>query len=210
MKTIPRELQKPNTNSSFHRELRKGLFLSEIQKKVLIGSVMGDGCLIANSSGTNYRLQIEHCSKQKDYVWWKYEIFKNFVLSPPRYQPRTDSWRFRTMSHVVFSDFHALFYRKGKKILPDKIDFLADALVDAVWFMDDGGRLGKGCLLNIQNFTDREAVCLQNFFQKGLNISVTLQRNKGHFRLYIPVNQRDIWVYLLGDNLRKEFRYKVL
>lgn len=210
MKTIPRELQKPNTNSSFHRELRKRLSLSDLQKKVLIGSLMGDGCLIANSSNTNYRLQIEHCSKQKEYVWWKYEIFKDFVLAPPAYHQRTDSWQFRTLSHSELSDFHTLFYQKGKKILPKNIDSLTDSLVSAVWFMDDGGKLGKGCLLNIQNFTDKESLRLKTFFERRLKMPVTLQRNKGHFRLYIPVGQRDKWVDLLSDNLREEFQYKVL
>lgn len=171
---------------------------------------MGDGCLIANSSNTNYRLQIEHCSKQKEYVWWKYEIFKDFVLTQPIYHQRTDSWKFRTLSHSELSDFHMLFYQKRKKILPRNIDFLTNPLVNAVWFMDDGGRLGKGCLLNIQNFTDKESFRLKAFFKRRLGIPVTLQRNKGHFRLYIPVGQRDKWVYLLGDNLRKEFQYKVL
>jgi len=166
--------------------------------------------LIANSSNTNYRLQIEHCSKQKDYVWWKYEIFKDFVLSPPKYQQRTDSWKFRTMSHVELSVFHMMFYQKGRKILPRNIDFLGDALVNAVWFMDDGGKLGKGCLLNIQNFTDSEAFRLRDFFKRRFIMSVTLQRNKGHFRLYIPVSQHAKWIDLLGNNLRDEFRYKVL
>ena len=209
MTVIPRELRKPNTNSAFHRALRESLFLSDIQKKLLLGSLMGDGCLIVNSSGTNYRLQVEHCAKQKDYVVWKYNVFKNFVLSKPAYQPRTCSWKFRTLSHIQFSEYHDMFYTQGRKILPENLDFLEDPLVCAVWFMDDGGKLGNGCLLNIQNFTDAEAYRLRVFFHEKFKISATLQRNKGHFRLYIPKHKRFLWDNFLGGNLREEFRYKI-
>ena len=62
---------------------------------------MGDGCLIENSSRTNYRLQIEHSQKQRDYVFWLYEIFKNFVLSPPKYLAATNSWKFRNTQNFT-------------------------------------------------------------------------------------------------------------
>ena len=91
MKRTPWEVRKVNSNSHFHRELRKSLSLSAVQKSALLGSLLGDGCLITNPSMTNYRLQIEQSDKQKEYIFWKYEIFKNFVLSPPKYLPRTNS-----------------------------------------------------------------------------------------------------------------------
>ena len=209
MKTIPRELLSPNTNSSFHRELRKTLSLNELQVKVLLGSLMGDGCLIENSSQSNYRFQTEHCDKQKNYVFWKYEIFKDFVLTPPRFHERTKSWKFRTISHHQFAHYHNLFYVDRKKILPKSLSFLRDPLTTAVWFMDDGGKSGSGCLLNTQNFTDDEALRLLAFFRKELKIPVTLQRNHWGYRLYIPSSHRLQWKEFLSDNLREEFLYKI-
>lgn len=209
METIPRELLSPNTNSAFHQELRRTLSPSNIQVKVLLGSLMGDGCLIENSSKSNYRYQTEHCNKQKDYVYWKYEIFKNFVLTPPRSHERTKSWKFRTVSHTQFQHYHNMFYRDGKKILPNDLSFLKDPLTAAVWFMDDGGRSKSGCLINTQNFTDDEALRMLEFFRKELKISANLQRNYWGYRLYIPSNYRLGWKKFLGDNLRGEFLYKL-
>lgn len=209
MKTIPRELFSPNTNSSFHRELRKTLSLSELQVRVLLGSLMGDGCLIENSSQSNYRFQTEHCDKQKSYVQWKYEIFKNFVLTPPQWHQKSKSWKFRTISHSQFMYYHTMFYADRKKILPQDLSFLKDPLISAVWFMDDGGRSDNGCLLNIQNFTDDEALRLLAFFRKELKIHVTLQRNYWGYRLYIPSSYLFLWKEFLNDNLRKEFLYKI-
>ncbi len=210
MAVTPRELRKPNTNSSFHRELRKSLSLNNLQKEVLFGSLMGDGCLIANSSQTNYRLQIEHSNRQKAYVFWKYEIFKNFVLTPPKYLKLTRSWKFRTISHPELSDYHKVFYENRRKILPTDITFLSNPLTSAIWFMDDGGRLGNsGCLLNIQNFTDEEAYRLRHFFRETFAIPATLQRNKRRFRLYIPSAYKLKWADHIGNYLRSEFRYKI-
>ena len=209
MKTIPRELQNLNTNSAFLREFKAALSLSEIQRKVLLGSMMGDGCLIENSSKSNYRFQTEHCDKQKSYVYWKYDIFKNFVLTPPGFHQKTKSWRFRTISHSQFAHYHKMFYSEGKKILPKDLSFLKDPLTAAVWFMDDGGRSAGGCLLNTQNFTDDEALRLLAFFRKEFKIPVTLQRNHWRYRLYIPSSHRLRWKDFLSNNMREEFLYKL-
>lgn len=209
MKTIPRELQNLNTNSGFLRELRQSLSLSEIQKKVLFGSLMGDGCLIENSSKSSYRFQTEHCDKQKNYVYWKYEVFKNFVLTSPVFRQRTKSWKFRTISHSEFAYYHNIFYADRKKILPKDLFFLKDPLTFAVWFMDDGGKSASGCLLNTQNFTDDEALRLLEFFRKEFKIPATLHRNYWGYRLYIPSSHRLWWKEFLGNNLREEFLYKI-
>ena len=209
MKTTPRELRNLNTNSAFLHELKQSLSLSEIQRKVLLGSLMGDGCLIENSSQSNYRFQVEHCDKQKAYVFWKYEIFKNFVLTPPTFRPDTKSWKFRTFSHNEFSRYHRVFYHERRKMLPESLEFLADPLICAVWFMDDGGSSRSGCLINTQNFTDGEVMRLKNFFQSEIDIPSILQRNKGRFRLYIPAAYLVKWRNFLGSNIREEFEYKL-
>jgi len=38
------------------RDLQKNLTLTEIQKEVLMGTLLGDGCLARNISGKNSRL----------------------------------------------------------------------------------------------------------------------------------------------------------
>jgi len=69
MKVIPREVvkRKPITWSLEIRKLQKELILNSFQKKVLIGTILGDGCLTPNAYGKNYRLQIEQAAKEKKY-----------------------------------------------------------------------------------------------------------------------------------------------
>lgn len=211
MTVIPRELPIPNirTNSRYLRELRKTLLLSEVQRSVVYGTLLGDGCLIPTANKMSYRLQIEHSDRQREYVFWKYKILKEFVVTPPKYIASVGSWKFRTISHEAFGSLRKVFYRDAVKILPRDIDFLEDPLTLAVWFMDDGGWHGSGCLINIQNFTDFEAHRLQRFFENRFGITTTLHRNHGRYRLYIPSRYREEWGGIIKDYLREEFRYKI-
>lgn len=211
MTAIPREVRIVNTNSRFHRELRKSLSLSDIQKKVLSGALMGDGCLIENSSQTNYRLQIEHSDKQKEYVLWLYEIFKNFVLSPPKYLISTRSWKFRTVSHQCFLPFQKSFYRNGKKILPENLSFLIDSLALAVWYMDDGClEKKKGYILNTQNFTYVENRRLIKFLANSFDLPyLSLHRDRKYFRLFIRKRSMVEFRNILESNIHPTMRYKI-
>lgn len=55
--------------------------LSEEQKQVILGCLLGDGYM---RKKTNAHLQITHSVKQSEYVDWKYKIFKDLVLTPPK------------------------------------------------------------------------------------------------------------------------------
>src|SRR3989344_4471068 len=110
---IPREARRI-TYSTNIRE-RKRIVLSEEQKAVIVGSILGDAHLEANWSKTNYRLGIRHSVDQKEYVQWLYEILKPLVLTPPQYYERTRSTWFRTISHHELSEWQQIFYRAGKK-----------------------------------------------------------------------------------------------
>lgn len=72
--------------------LRERLSLNSLQRSVLVGALLGDGALIPTSSGhTDAKLQIEHKAAHRDYVLWTYEIFKEWVLTPPFWRVFTNS-----------------------------------------------------------------------------------------------------------------------
>src|SRR3989344_781141 len=99
---IPRETKKI-TYSAEIRSLIKRLSLSDYQRAVLIGNILGDGHLEPNWSKTNYKLKINHTVQHKDYVAWKYEIFKDWVLTAPKLDSWNNSFQFRTVSHKEIS-----------------------------------------------------------------------------------------------------------
>ena len=217
MKVTPREVKRKKvvTWSSEIRRLQKKLRLSPLQEAVLIGTVLGDGSLITNAYGKNYRLHIEH--RDKLYVDWKYRIFKDWCLSGPRYRIKTRSWVFRTISHPAFTKFREIFYKNKKKIVPRELeDILKSPLSLAVWFMDDGGRLidrkekkGRGYLLNVQQFSLEEVELIQRVLRKNFALSSTRQWNNTGYRLYFGRRSRDRLEEVIRKYILPSFFYKL-
>ena len=118
-----------------------------------------------------------------------------WVLSCPKYYAKTNSWRFRTISHPDFTNFACKFYKKGKKILWKNIErYLKEAFIVAVWYMDDGNiRKGRnkiyGVMLNTQSFSCKENLRLKNFLEKIYNIKVLVIKDHKKLRLYISGNK---------------------
>lgn len=217
MKVIPREVRKkPVTWSGEIRKLQKKLNLTSLQKKILIGTLLGDGSLIPNAYGKNYRLQIEHSARAKGYVWWKYQILKEWVLSKPRLQKRTNSWKFRTISHPEFAKFHQLFYRNKKKVIPEALDkILVSPVSLTVWFMDDGGKLADknreyGYLLNVQQFSLKEVENIQKILWKNFSVATTRQWNNSGYRLYTGKTSRKKLDTIIRKHIHPSLEYKLL
>ena len=77
---IPREVGRQKlklTNTRELREFKQTLHLSQLQKDLLFGTMLGDGCLITSRSGKSARLQVRHNWDYKQYVLWKYSFFKD-------------------------------------------------------------------------------------------------------------------------------------
>lgn len=182
------------TNTSYVRQLRNRLSLTSTQRAVLMGSLLGDGSLVGNMGtdvdtwNTNYRFQVVHSTEKEEYVLWKYRIFREWVLSPPRYQSVNNSLRFRTISHPEFTELRSMFYdSRGKKIIAPRIaQLISDPLSLAVWFMDDGAKLKRhGYTLNSQSFSLRDNLRLKRLLEEVFGLVVSLHRDKKYHRLYI-------------------------
>ena len=203
---------KLNWNSKETREIRNRLKFSKIQKKVLIGKILGDGSLVATLTGKSYKLQVEHKLAHKDYVDWTASIFKSWLLSPPKILKKHNSWRFRTISHPEITEFQKIFYRKGKKIIPVNIISLLDHPISlAVWFMDDGGLHTKkrAVTISTHNFTKAENNLLIDCLKSNFKLKVNLNWDGKGSRLYIPVKSIGRFKKLVNPYILPVMKYKI-
>ena len=210
---IPREAQGNITNSSALRELREKISLNATQMKALIGTLLGDGSLIPNSWKKNYRLSVQQCDEQKNYLIWKYEIFKEFVITSPAYQEKTNSWRFRTLSHKEFGVFRDLFYPNGHKKVPNNInELLNDPLSLAIWYMDDGSLNSRkdSFILNTQSFSRDDNIKHQNCLRKNFGVNVTINRDRKYWRLYVSKKSARHFQNLIKDYVIADMNRKLL
>lgn len=177
------------TNTRELKEFKKTLSLSEMQTKVLVGTILGDGCLMGSRSGKSARLQIRHKYQRFEYVDWKFSCFNNWTLTKPRYDRCNQSFVFKTISHEQLMMFRKIFYGNRGKFVPNNIrDYLTDPLSLAVWFMDDGNGDKRCCSLRLSTyaFKDKGNLLLQKCLEINFGLKAKIISDcKGGY-LYFP------------------------
>ena len=187
--------------------------LNPIQRQVLVGLLLGDGHLRGdNRKGKRalaYSLTCLQSDKHKEYVLHLYEIFKEFVVQPPRYYEFTDPrnpgkiykrWSFSTTMQGCFRFYGQQFYSDHNAITPLKchsndltqrrrvkrVTTLISRLLTprslAYWYMDDGAAKWQGKSLGVRYCTD-------NFTKKEVDLLVECLQNK--FSLQCTIQKKD-------------------
>jgi len=179
-------------NTKEIKEYKKHLKLTDKQRDILVGLLLGDGHLETQNNGKTYRLKVEHSLEQKDYVLWLYQEFKEWTHKQPYSKQRKNgqqSTGFTTYSHGSFRFYGQQFYVKGKKVVPKIIGKLLNPLGIAIWFMDDGSRKSrqhKTFIIHTLGYSKKELELLQNVLLQKFKIKTSLHKQKRKYlRLYI-------------------------
>lgn len=155
IKILPRYLR-----GNILETYKNTLTLTQEQKEILIGSLLGDGFIIFHreTKQPTYGFCLAQTWYAVDYVEHVYQIFKPFVGTPPKKNliggikpdlPKPYEIRFKTYIHNEFKYYYDLFYPKVKdsnkrlKRVPKNIGELLTARYLGYWFMDDGTRGAK-------------------------------------------------------------------
>lgn len=198
---------------------KKDLQLSKLQRDVLVGTLLGDGCLETQNNGKTYRLKIEHSIQQKDYVDWKYFIFKDWVLTQPKIKRHLsfgqirENYCFSTISHGSLRFYGQQFY-KGKKVIPGLIKKLLTPQALAVWFMDDGSIKSNrhtGLIIHSQSFIQNDLKRVIDVFKNQYGVETILRKRKdgNGFILYITPKTVDIFINLIREYVLPSMEYKL-
>src|SRR5438552_2682393 len=141
--------------------------LTQLQKSLIIGSLIGDGYMRIVPGRADAFLEINHSIKAKDYVDHKYLILKNICESPQKERKTNEgriAYRFFTRQHPELTNMHRKFYKNGRKIIPT--DLVLDPVVLSVWYMDDGSKSrDRDIYLNTQQFSDSDQRSLLRFLR---------------------------------------------
>lgn len=192
--------------------------ISQFQKEVINGCLLGDGRLECRSKEGSARLRIHHGWKQKDFIFWKYKVLKNLVSCPPRKiicwkNPKNNenyySWYFHTRTFPEFKILYKVFYLNRKKILPKNILDLLNSLTLAVWIMDDGCNDNNSLILNTQNYSIKEHYRLQEIFQKKFGLLSTTNKDRDEFRLRFNSENAKKLFKIIYPNIIFSMKYKI-
>jgi len=198
--------------------IKQRLQLSSMQESVLIGSLLGDGTLRLGKKAINVNFKAEHGLKQKDYLWWKYKVFRNWVFTEPKLSYRYNkngerylkSWWFHTVRHPILTKYWKEFYKNGKKVIPNSVGKYLDPIVLAIWIMDDGSFNRNAIDISTYSFGLKEIEKLKDTLGKkfGIVAKYYKDRNKG-YRLYFSVSQTKILIRFIRPFIIPSMLYKV-
>nr|YP_004581319.1 putative site-specific DNA endonuclease [Schizomeris leibleinii]AEH05416.1 putative site-specific DNA endonuclease [Schizomeris leibleinii] len=211
---------------------KKSLELTDLQKDVLIGCLLGDASMSLRKGKPHYSIKFEQKADRAEYIYHIYDIFLPFVGSPPllkfsnKEKTRKAIW-FRTYQHDSLIFYYNLFYKQEKssenpklfdsivKVVPKNIHKFLTPRAVAYWFMDDGTyhtdiKSGvKTFLFSTQNFTKPDISLLCNALLTSFGIKTSIHKDKDFWRIYVLSESTEELVSLIKPYLHKDFIYKL-
>lgn len=210
--------------------------LTQQQKDLLVGTLLGDGSLSTETRGNTWRYRALQKKEHKLYLDHKYHIMQNLCLTGPifakTYDNRTNKtyerWYFNTTVHDclrfvgnMFYKYNATLQKIVKDVPPDIEKFLTPAAI-SYWYMDDGALkwLGHSNAMRIctESFSKHGVYRLQKALKNRYNITTTLTKKTANvngirvivgYRLAIPETSAAAFCDLIKPYLVDCMKYKV-
>ncbi len=203
------------TMRSRELELRKStLKLSQLQRDILVGLLLGDAHLETQNRGRTYRVKFEYSLNHRAYADHLYEIFKEWVQSPPQEKIDTthqNVW-FQTVSHGAFRFYAHQFYRGQKKCVPKNIHrFLTNRSI-TYWFMDDGSiksRESKGVIFNTHGFERNDVQRLIVALRSKFELEASERKQRDGWQIYISGNSYEKFRTMIDPYILESMRSKI-
>lgn len=200
-------------------ELIKKIPLTTQQREMIVGTVLGDGCIVPHGrKNKSYRLMIGHCEEQEEFVLWKKAVLGNLVnVIARREDKRKNSiiLTFNTVTHDEFRFFYNLFYTNGKKIIKRELINYITPFSIAVWFCDDGS-INKNVNMRISTdgFSKEENEILQEIMRLKFNIrskvcEYTRNDKKYYFMSFNKENSGKL-TELIAPYVLESMKYKIV
>lgn len=191
--------------------------ITQRQKDITVGTLLGDGYL--NSNGKTAHLELKQSVEKKEYIFWFYEELKDLCTTTPRQRRDNKQWYVNTHCLSELVPIHISFYSNRIKIVPRNIkSILTNPLSIAVWYMDDGTLDWRvkdhyAYRLTTNSFTiednNKLVDLLKNNFGVDATVQTTLMRGKRYPRIHIGVNGRNQFFNTVKPYMQSCFKHKL-
>ena len=184
--------------------------LTQYQKSIIIGSILGDGYIRKIRGRSEAFLEINHSVLQQNYVDWKYKALASITKSAPKKRFSNEgriAYRFFTKQHAYLSYLLKVYYRNHIKIIPGDLNL--NPLILAVWYMDDGSMCRKrDVYLNTEQFSIEDQLNLLKYLEK-IGLQARLNKDKEYFRIRFLKESLQHLKFLILPHIIPSMRYKI-
>ena len=190
---------------------RQSIPISQEQKEILFGMMMGDGHIqkVINS----YQGRINHSIKQLEYCRYNRSLIENLTYDVKFNSTTNKLYPGKIYEKCYFcfkpnenlKEIHDLFYYNKKKDVPLDLSLLTPRAM-AIWFMDDGTATGK-CTISIAtcSFSINGLIRLKNYLYEKYNIEVIINKD---FKLYFKAESGRRFFHLIKNYMIEPMMYK--
>lgn len=185
----------------------------ELLEDLLIGSILGDGCIIKDQN-KYFRLSLGHGSKQLEYLQYKVDILNQYHLgrkitkwthkSNKYKQGFCISYHTKSANHPIFKKYREIFYPQNKKSINSLNQISARSL--AIWFMDDGCKCKASYQIYTDSFSVEELENLIYILNRDYSLEFTYDKNNV---LYLKKSNIQKFNSLIIPYLLPCFNYKL-
>ena len=185
--------------------------LTDIQKEVCIGTLLGDGHILDRGA-----LKVFHYYGQLPYLRGTHKVLSPLVL-PIYYEERemdngrmTFGFGFRTVQHSWFQSLRSIFYPEGEKIYPESVLRSLSPRSLAYWYFDDG-HLDSGLpSFAVGSLTDAKFSSLLSLFGQRFSLDVYEKTAPETNRLLcIRARSADAFFSLIKEYATPDLLYKL-
>jgi len=184
--------------------------LTQLQRSIIIGNLLGDGYLRIVAGRKNALLEINHAYSQKEYVDWKYKMLQSLCASAPVLRKGNGTrlaYRFSTRQHPELTQLFTLFYKNNVKQIPSKLEL--DPITLSVWYMDDGSKCrARDVYFNTQQFAIKDQeTCLG--LLDHLGIRATVNKDKEYKRIRVKTSSVPKLFSIISPHIIPSMAYKI-
>lgn len=197
--------------------MNEPIVLSDIQKQVLYGALLGDGCLTKDGRDTQ-NAYFTYTSKVYNHIKYIYDYFSEYVTKrgivyfkyfDKRTQKEYSRYYFRTSMNPYFTDEMARWYGEYKRVIPN--DLKLTSLTCLIWYIGDGCICNGNRSQHIKISTHAFCKCdIDNVLIPQLSdFEAKVMHDEGDkYFIYIPHHKMKEFFGYIGECPFEEYSYK--
>jgi hypothetical protein len=194
--------------------------ISKRQLEFFVGCMLGDGNMKIPKGCVNAMFQCQHGPRQYEYNKYKSEILESLGSKFYEYKRKTPNKKTGeyyecnmtiTNCNPEITEMYNLLYKNKKKTITKELLEHFTAFSLAVLFMDDGSlsssdEINTSYIIASCNFSKESLDLFQTFLFDKFNIETTISKDN---RIYIKVNSRNLFEYLIKPHIVPCMMYKI-
>lgn len=196
-------------------KINKERALTDFQKQVLLGTLLGDASLILGKDCINPSVSCSHGIQQKEYCEYKTKIFENLGATCSYHKRNTPDKRNGnyyedcTMfipANPALLPWYSSFYNNNRKTIPFNLFEYFTEVSLAFMYMDDGCKINKTYSISTNCFSDEELLKFRKVLFSRFNLETSLFKSNV---LYIRQKSSELFTELISPYICECMNYKI-